>query len=86
MIYEIKTRNKNVNKKLKEYNLSRDGIEEKLERLKINPRTEIGAHPLHGKLKGKWACWLASNIRIIYEIDDKNKIIVIEAVGMHKIS
>jgi len=84
-MYEIKTCNKNVNKKLKEYNLSRDGIEEKLERLKINPRTEIGAHPLHGKLKGKWACWLGSNIRMIYEIDDENKLIIVEAFGTHKI-
>ena len=85
MIYEIKTRNKNVNKKLKEYNLSRDGIEEKLERLKINPRTEIGAHPLHGKLKGKWVCWLGSNIRMIYIIEEENKIISVDAIGSHNL-
>ena len=61
------------------------GIKDKLERLKQNPRKEIGAHPLHGKLTGKWGCWLGSNIRMIYEIDEKNKEIIAEAIGSHKI-
>ena len=46
-MHEIRTRNRNVNKKFREYNLAREGIYEKLERLKINPRTEIGAHPCY---------------------------------------
>ena len=57
----------------------------KLERLKENPRERIGAHPLHGRLKGKWSCWLGSNIRIIYSINEINNKIIIEAIGSHKI-
>ena len=63
----------------------RKGIKDKLRQLKENPRREIGAHPLHGKLTGKWACWLGSNIRMIYKIDDVQKEIIIEAIGSHKI-
>ncbi|MBI4175759.1 MAG: type II toxin-antitoxin system mRNA interferase toxin, RelE/StbE family [Candidatus Aenigmarchaeota archaeon] len=59
-------------------------MKEKLNRLKNNPRKEIGAHPLHGRLKGKWACWLGSDIRMVYSIHDEKKQIVIEAVGSHK--
>jgi mRNA-degrading endonuclease YafQ of YafQ-DinJ toxin-antitoxin module len=44
-----------------------------------------GAHRLHGRFSGKWACWFASNIRAIYSIDEKNRQVVIEAVGSHKI-
>lgn len=35
--------------------------------------------------KEKWACWLGSNIRAIYSINDKEEMIIIEAVGTHKI-
>lgn len=84
-MYEIKTRNKNVKKKIDNYLLMRKGIKEKLQRLKENPRREIGAHPLHGKLIGKLACWLGSNIRIIYKIDNVQKEIIIEAIGSHNI-
>ena len=84
-MYEIKTRNKRVKKDLENYIVTRKGIREKLERLKENPRKESGAHPLHGKLAGKWGCWLGSNIRMIYEINDSEKIIVVEAVGSHNI-
>ena len=84
-MYELKTRNKNVEKKLKDYLMIRRDISEKLNRLKINPRKECGAHPLHGPLKGKWACWLGSNIRMIYKIEDIDLVILVEDVGTHKI-
>ena len=84
-MYKFFTANSKTEKRLKEYIKTRKSIKNKLERLKINPRKEIGAHPLHGRLLGKWSCWLGSNIRIIYSIDDLNKKIIIEAVGSHKI-
>jgi len=49
-------------------------IKEKLDKLKIDPRRNLGAHPLHGRLEGKWSCWLGSNIRMIYSINDIEKI------------
>ncbi|MEI6058735.1 MAG: hypothetical protein WCP89_03100 [archaeon] len=51
----------------------------------MEPRRTNGAHPLHGRLNGKWACWLGANIRMIYSINDSEKIVIIEAVGSHKI-
>ena len=50
-----------------------------------NPRNELDAHKLKGKLQGKWSCSLGYDIRMVYEIDDENKEIVIVAVGSHKI-
>ncbi len=64
---------------------SRQGIPEKLEKLKQNPRKELDAHKLKGKLEGKWSCSLGSDIRMIYEIDYDNKEIVVVAAGSHKI-
>jgi addiction module RelE/StbE family toxin len=84
-MYKIFTANSKTEKLLKEYIDSRNDLKNKLDRLRENPRKEIGAHPLHGKLKNKWACWLGSNIRAIYTIDEKNKSIIIEAIGTHKI-
>ena len=84
-MYEITTYNKRVKKKLGEYITTRPGIKERLNRLKQNPRRECDAHPLHGRLSGKWACWLGSNIRMIYKISDTEKLIITEAVGSHKI-
>ncbi|MEK6850889.1 MAG: type II toxin-antitoxin system mRNA interferase toxin, RelE/StbE family [Nanoarchaeota archaeon] len=85
MNYSIFTANSKTEKRLKEYLLLRLDIRDKLDRLKTDPRRNNGAHPLHGRLAGKWACWLGSNIRMIYSIDDKEKIIIIEAIGTHKI-
>ena len=84
-MYKIFTANAKTEKRLLEYFSLRQDIKEKLERLKESPRKANGAHSLHGRLDGKWACWLGSNIRAIYSIDDKRKIIIIEAVGSHKI-
>ena len=85
LMYKIFTANSKAEKRLQNYIYERKDIKTKLERLKFNPRNEIGAHPLHGRLKGKWGCWLGSNIRMIYVIDDANHKIIIEAVGSHKI-
>ena len=84
-MYEIYTANNKTEKLLQHYIKGRQDIISKLQRLKQSPRTEIGAHPLHGRLAGKWSCWLGSNIRMIYSIDDFNKKIIVEAVGTHKI-
>ncbi|MBI2207957.1 type II toxin-antitoxin system mRNA interferase toxin, RelE/StbE family [Candidatus Woesearchaeota archaeon] len=84
-MYEIYIANNKTEKLLKHYIKERQDIATKLQRLRHSPRTEIGAHPLHGRLAGKWSCWLGSNIRMIYSIDDSNKRIIVEAVGTHKI-
>ncbi|MEK6935865.1 MAG: hypothetical protein AABW67_03690 [Nanoarchaeota archaeon] len=84
-MYKIFTANKKTEKILQEYVSQRQDIKNKLDLLKINPRKYNGAHPLHGRLKGKWTCWFGSNIRAIYSINDSEEIIIIEAVGTHKI-
>jgi addiction module RelE/StbE family toxin len=84
-MYKLHAANSRVEKRLQSYIHVRDDVREKLDRLKKDPRRELGAHPLHGRLAGKWGCWLGSNIRAIYTIDDQNKIIFVEAIGTHKI-
>jgi addiction module RelE/StbE family toxin len=84
-MYKIFTANSKTEKRLQEYIYLREDIKDKLDKLKFEPRKANGAHPLHGRLEGKWSCWLGSNIRMIYSIDDKNQMVVIEAVGSHKI-
>ena len=84
-MYKLFTANRKTEKRMREYISMRENTKEKLDKLKIEPIKANGAHPLHGRLAGKYACWLGSNIRMIYNIDDKNKLIIIEAVGSHKI-
>lgn len=84
-MYEIYVANNKTEKLLEHYTKERQDIIGKLQRLKQSPRTEVGAHPLHGRLAGKWSCWLGSNIRMVYSIDDPNKRIIVEAVGTHKV-
>ena len=84
-MYKLFTANKKTENMLSKYILVRKDIKNKLDALKIAPRKANGAHPLHGRLKGKWACWFGSNIRAVYNINDKDKFIIIEAVGTHKI-
>lgn len=84
-MYKITTRSKRAEKQFYQVLNSREGIPEKLEKLKENPRGELDAHKLKGKLKGKWSCSLGSDIRVVYEIDDENKEIIVAAVGSHKI-
>jgi len=84
-MYKIFTANNKTEKILRKYISLKLNIKNKLDLLKLNPRKYNGAHPLHGRLKGKWACWLGSNIRLIYNINDNEKIIIIQAIGTHKI-
>ena len=84
MSYILTTLNRKTEKMLSEYMAIRRDVKEKLNKLKEDPRRANGAHQLHGKLKGKWSCWLGSNIRLIYTIDEKEKLIIIHAVGTHK--
>lgn len=84
-MYELFVANLKAEKMLQWYKKQRGDIEAKLNRLREDPRREIGAHPLRGRLAGKWSCWLGSNIRMIYSIDDVNKRIVIQYVGSHNI-
>lgn len=84
-MYEIYVANGKTERRLQEYLQSRADIRGKLDCLKLDPRRELDAHPLHGRLAGKWSCWLGSNIRLIYSIDDANKQIIVEAVGSHQV-
>ncbi len=84
-MYEIYIANKKTEKRILGYISLRLDIKEKLERLKAEPRKANGAHPLHGRLAGKFSCWLGSNIRMVYSINEDKKIIIVEAVGSHKI-
>jgi len=84
-MYQLHVTNIKTENNIEKYVKLRQDIKEKLERLKENPRKANGAHQLHGKLKGKWACWLGSNIRAVYYIDEEIKRITIEAIGTHKI-
>ena len=84
-MYKVFTANTKTEKRLQKYIDLRSDIRDKLERLKNNPRKANEAHPLHGRLAGNWACWLGSNIRIVYSIDNINKSIIIVAVGSHKV-
>ncbi len=84
-MYKIFTANKKTKKILQKYISIKPDIKNKLDLLRLNPRKYNGAHPLHGRLKGKWACWFGSNIRAIYNIDDKESMIILQAIGTHKI-
>jgi addiction module RelE/StbE family toxin len=82
-MYKITTRTKRAEKQF--YKFINNKIAEKLELLKQNPRGKLGAHKLKGKLKNKWSCWFGADIRMIYEIDDENREIIVIAVGSHKL-
>ncbi|MAH06865.1 hypothetical protein CMI38_01285 [Candidatus Pacearchaeota archaeon] len=84
-MYKITFVDKRVERKVRKYIEIRRDIPAKLDRLIVNPRKECGAHPLHGKLRGRWACWLGSNIRLIYIIDDKNEMIIAVGIGTHNL-
>jgi addiction module RelE/StbE family toxin len=57
----------------------------KLQKLMEDPRKKLDAHKLKGKLAGKWSCSLGYDLRMVYEIDDERKEIVVAAVGSHKV-
>ena len=77
--------NRRVDKDYKYYLKVRQDVRDKLKRIAEDPRNACGAHKLHGHLDGKWSCWLGSNIRMIYEIDDERKAIFIAKIGQHTI-
>ncbi len=84
-MYIISIPNKKVRNQLEDYIKQRNSIKEKLDLLRGNLRRNCGAHPLKGNFKGKWACWLGSNIRAIYIINDLDEVIIIVDAGTHKI-
>jgi len=84
-MYELIFLNKRAKKRLQFYIKLRKDILSKLERLKDDPRRNLGAHMLGGEFAGKWSCWLGSNIRLIYIINDEQRRIEVEVVGSHKI-
>ena len=84
-MYKITTRSKKAEKQFYEVLSSRPTISEKLELLKQEPRKVLDAHKLKGKLEGKWSCSLGWDIRLVYEIDEKNKEIIVVAAGSHKV-
>ena len=83
-MYSFTTRSKKAEKQFYEILNSREGIKEKLEKLKSDPRVMFSAHKLKGRLEGKWSCYLGYDIRLVYEIDDANKEIIVVATGSHK--
>ena len=84
-MYTFTYRNRKIQRLVTFYTSSKKDIIEKLERLQLNPRWELSAHPLYGHLTGQWSCWLGSNLRMIYTIDDEHQLIIIQAIGTHKI-
>ncbi len=84
-MYLITTKTKRAEKQYNDVLTTRQDIPEKLARLQQNPREELDAHKLKGKLAGKWSCSLGYDLRMIYEIDDETKEIVVVTVGSHKI-
>jgi len=83
-MYKLTTRSKKAEKQYYDVLNSRQGTPDKLVKLIVNPRKELDAHKLKGKLEGKWSCSLGGDIRMVYEIDDDKKEIVVVAVGSHK--
>lgn len=83
-MYKFTTRSKKAEKQFNDALSSRKDIAAKLQRLLIAPREELDAHKLKGKLEGKWSCSLGYDLRLVYEIDDDKKEIVVVAVGSHK--
>ncbi len=83
-MFKFTTRSKKAEKQFYEVLNSREGISLKLKELKEDPRGKFNAHKLKGKLENKWSCYLGYDIRLVYEIDDENKEIVVVAAGPHK--
>ncbi len=84
-MYRLTTRSRRAEKQFYSIIEARPSIKEKIKQLQEDPRRYLDAHKLKGKLEGKWSCYLGGDIRMIYEIDDDNKEIVIVAAGSHKI-
>ena len=65
-MYNFTTHSKKAKKQVYKVLNSKNNVKEKLQRLKNNPRRELNAHKLKGKLEGKWSCWLGGDLRLIY--------------------
>lgn len=85
MMYKITTRSKRAEKQFYAVLELRSDIPRKLAKLRENPRVECDAHKLKGKLSGKWSCSLGYDLRMVYEIDDEQREIIVVAVGSHKV-
>ena len=83
-MYKFTTRSKRAEKQFYQVLSLREAIKNKLEMLRNDPRGQFNAHKLKGKLEGKWACYLGYDVRLVYEIDDENKEIVVVSAGSHK--
>lgn len=83
-MYTFTTRSKRAEKQFYAVLESRSGAREQLEQLRSDPRNSLGAHKLRGKLSGKWSAKLGSDVRLVYEIDDEKREIVVVAAGSHK--
>ena len=84
-MYTFVAINKRAEKEYHYYLQLRSDIRHKLQKLQEDPRRACGAHPLHGRFFGTWSCWLGSNIRMRYLIDDEKKLIFIMTIGSHAI-
>ncbi|MDD9952704.1 MAG: type II toxin-antitoxin system mRNA interferase toxin, RelE/StbE family [Candidatus Woesearchaeota archaeon] len=84
-MYALTTRSKKAEKQFYKLLETRSSIRKKLQQLQEHPRSAIGAHKLKGKLAGKWSADLGADIRLVYEVDDANKEIIVAAAGSHKI-
>jgi addiction module RelE/StbE family toxin len=85
LMYTIVTQSKRAQRQYEQALYALNHIHKKLVLLQHNPRRALKAHKLKGKLQGKWSCWLASNVRLVYEIDDIHEQIVVFSAGSHKI-
>lgn len=83
-MYALTTHSKKAEKQFYDALNSRKDMAIKLQKLMAEPRKELDAHKLKGKLEGKWICSLAYDLRMVYEIDDDKKEIIVVAVGSHK--
>lgn len=83
-VYSFTTRSKKAERQFYAVLALREGVRDKLELLREDPRGAVGAHKLKGKLIGKWSCVLGGDIRVVYEIDDEKKELVVVAAGSHK--
>ena len=84
-MYKLTTRSKKAEKQFYEVLNLRKSVPDKLELLKEDPRKHLDAHKLKGKLEGRWSCSLGYDVRMVYEIGDDSKEIVVVSVGSHKI-
>jgi addiction module RelE/StbE family toxin len=84
-MYTIVTRNKRAERQLYAAVESKSSIKQKIIDLQKDPRRAVGAHKLKGKFAEQWSCALGYDLRMIYEINDESKELIIVTIGSHKI-